>query len=225
MKRINLLSSFPKSKRNLKERNVNNKNIQLALKYSKEYFDGNRSQGYGGYYYDGRWVKVARKIIKLFKLKNNSKFLDVGCAKGFLMHDLKVILPKIKIYGIDVSKYAKENSIMNIRKNIKIMNCKNIKYKTNSFDGLVAINVVHNLNLDQCKKSIKEIQRVSNGKAFIQVDAYRDEFELKILKKWILTAKTYLKPNEWIDLFEECGYTGYYDFTILKSNKWLKSWG
>lgn len=223
MKRINLLSSFPKSKRNLKERNVNNKNIQLALKYSKEYFDGNRSQGYGGYYYDGRWVKVARKIIKLFKLKNNSKFLDVGCAKGFLMHDLKVILPRIKIYGIDVSKYAKENSIMNIRKNIKIMNCKNIKYKTNSFDGLVAINVVHNLNLDQCKKSIKEIQRVSNGKAFIQVDAYRDEFEFKILKKWILTAKTYLKPNEWIDLFEECGYTGYYDFTILKSNKWLKS--
>ena len=223
MKRINLLSSFPKSKRNLKERNVNNKSIQLALKYSKEYFDGNRSQGYGGYYYDGRWVKVARKIIKLFKLKNNSKFLDVGCAKGFLMHDLKVILPKIKIYGIDVSKYAKENSIMNIRKNIKIMNCKNIKYKTNSFDGLVAINVVHNLNLDQCKKSIKEIQRVSNGKAFIQVDAYGDEFELKILKKWILTAKTYLKPNEWIDLFEECGYTGYYDFTILKSNKWLKS--
>ena len=223
MKRINLLSSFPKSKRNLKERNVNNKNIQLALKYSKEYFDGNRSQGYGGYYYDGRWVKVARKIIKLFKLKNNSKFLDVGCAKGFLMHDLKVILPRIKIYGIDVSKYAKENSIMNIRKNIKIMNCKKIKYKTNSFDGLVAINVVHNLNMEQCKNSIKEIQRVSKGKAFIQVDAYRDEFEFKILKKWILTAKTYLKPNEWIDLFEECGYTGYYDFTILKSNKWLKS--
>ena len=61
-----------------------------------------------------------RKIIKLFKLKNNSKFLDVGCAKGFLMHDLRNGT-KIKIYGIDVSKYAKENLIMNIRKNIKIM--------------------------------------------------------------------------------------------------------
>ena len=72
------------------------------------------------------------------------------------MHDLKVILPRIKIYGIDVSKYAKENSIMNIRKNIKIMNCKNIKYKTNSFDGLVAINVVHNLILDQCKNQSKK---------------------------------------------------------------------
>jgi len=223
MKKFNLLSSFPKSKRSLKERHVNKKNIQIALKYSREYFDGSRSQGYGGYYYDGRWVAVANKIIKLFNLKNNSKFLDIGCAKGFLIHDLKIILPKLKIYGIDISQYAKDNSILNIKKNIKIMNCKKLEYKSNFFDGLVAINVVHNLDLKECKKAIKEIQRVSGGKAFIQVDAYRNEFELKVLKKWILTAKTYLKPTEWIELFKECGYTGYYDFTILKTNKWLKS--
>ena len=222
MKKFNLLSSFPKSKRNLRERNINKKNIQLALKYSKEYFDGNRSQGYGGYYYDGRWVAVARKVIKKFNLNNNSRFLDVGCAKGFLMHDLKIILPALKVYGIDISQYAKDNSILNIKKNIEIMNCKKLRYKSNFFDGLVAINVVHNLEIEQCKEAIKEIQRVSKGKAFIQVDAYRDEIELKVLKKWILTAKTYLKPKEWIKLFKECGYTGYYDFTILKTNKWLK---
>ena len=222
MKKFNLLSSFPKSKRSLKERNVNKKNIQIALKYSKEYFDGNRSQGYGGYYYDGRWVAVARKVIKKFNLNNNSRFLDVGCAKGFLMHDLKIILPALKVYGIDISQYAKDNSILNIKKNIEIMNCKKLRYKSNFFDGLVAINVVHNLEIEQCKEAIKEIQRVSKGKAFIQVDAYRDEIELKVLKKWILTAKTYLKPKEWIKLFKECGYTGYYDFTILKTNKWLK---
>ena len=102
MKKLSLLSSFPKSKRNLKERNVNKNNIKVALKYSKEYFDGTREQGYGGYYYDGRWVNIARKLIKLFKLKNGSKFLDIGCAKGFLIHDLKIILPNLKIYGIDI---------------------------------------------------------------------------------------------------------------------------
>lgn len=222
MKKINLLSSFPKSKRSLKDRNVNKKNIQIALKYSREYFDGNRSQGYGGYFYDGRWVAVANKIVKLFNLKNNSKFLDVGCAKGFLMHDLKTILPKLKLYGIDISKYAKDNSIPSIRKNITITNCKKLNYNKNFFNGLVAINVVHNLEINECKKAIKEIQRVSGGKAFIQVDAYRNELELRVLKKWILTAKTYLKPKEWLELFEECGYTGYYDFTILKKNKLLK---
>ena len=223
MKKLSLLSSFPKSKRNLKKKNLNKNNIKVALKYSKEYFDGTREQGYGGYYYDGRWVNIARKLIKLFKLKNGSKFLDIGCAKGFLIHDLKIILPNLKIYGIDISQYAKKNSILNVRKNIKIMNCKKLNYRKNFFDGLVAINVVHNLEIDECKKAIIEIQRVSRGKAFIQVDAYRNQAELRVLKKWILTAKTYLKPTEWIELFKECGYTGYYDFTILKTNKWLKS--
>ena len=102
------------------------------------------------------------------------------------------------------------------------MNCKKLYFKNSFFDGLVAINVIHNLELEDCKKSIKEIQRVSDGNAFIQVDAYRNDYELNILKKWILTAKTYLKPSEWIQLFKDCGYTGFYDFTILKKNKWLK---
>ena len=102
------------------------------------------------------------------------------------------------------------------------MNCKKINFKSNFFDALIAINVVHNLDLDECKKAIQEIQRVSNGKAYIQVDAYRNEEEFDILKKWILTAKTYLRPNEWVELFKDCGYTGYYNFTILKSDKWLK---
>ena len=222
MTKINLLSSFPKSKRDLKNRNISKRNINLALKYGKEYFDGNRSQGYGGYYYDGRWVSVAHKLIKIFKLKKNSKFFDIGCAKGFLLHDLKTICPGLKIYGIDISNYAKINSIPTVRNNIKIANCKKLKFKNNFFDGLVAINVVHNLNYKDCKNAITEIQRVSGGNAFIQVDAYRNELELKILKKWILTAKTYLKPKEWVDLFKDCGYTGYYDFTILKVDKWLK---
>ena len=63
---------------------------------------------------------------------------------------------------------------------------------------------------------------------YIKIELYNsnitiDGNDLKVLKKWILTAKTYLKPTEWIELFKECGYTGYYDFTILKTNKWLKS--
>lgn len=222
MKKLNLLSSFPKSVRNLKERKISKKNINIALKYSKEYFDGNRSQGYGGYYYDGRWVNVARKLIGIFNLKSNHKFLDVGCAKGFLMHDIKTINPKIKVYGIDISKYAKLKSIPTIKNNIKINNCKKLPFQNNFFNSVVAINVVHNLNLSDCKKAIKEIQRVSNGKAYIQVDAYNNDQELKILKKWILTAKTYLKPKEWIKVFKDCGYSGYYNFTILKSDKWLK---
>lgn len=222
MKKFNLLSSFPKSNRNLKNRKISKKNINIALKYSKEYFDGKRSQGYGGYYYDGRWVDIARKLIRLFKLKSYHKFLDIGCAKGFLMHDVLTINPKIKVYGIEISKYAINNSIYTVRKKIKKYNCKILPFRKNYFNCVVAINVIHNLNINDCKKAIMEIQRISGGKAYIQVDAYRNQEELKVLKKWILTAKTYLKPHEWLKVFKECGYTGYYNFTILKIDKWLK---
>lgn len=220
-KKYKLLKS-KKSYRNLRDRDTSKKNKLIASKFSKEYFDGTRSQGYGGYYYDGRWVKIAKKLIKKFKLKKGSKVLDVGCAKGFLMHDLKKVSKnKIEVYGIDVSKYAKSRAMSSVKSKINIMNCKKLNFKDNSFDLVIAINVVHNLSSNLCKKSIKEIQRVSGGKAFIQVDAYRNDNELKILKKWIVTAKTYMKPAEWKQMFKETGYSGFYDYTILEDDKWL----
>tara|TARA_B110000027_G_scaffold58109_1_gene62901 strand:+ start:73 stop:747 length:675 start_codon:yes stop_codon:yes gene_type:complete len=220
-KRYKLLKS-KKSYRNLRDRDTSKKNKLIASKFSKEYFDGTRSQGYGGYYYDGRWVKIAKKLIKKFKLKKGSKVLDVGCAKGFLMHDLKKLSKnKIEVHGIDVSKYAKSRAMNSVKSKIKIMNCKKLNFKDNSFDLVIGINVVHNLSNNLCKKSIEEIQRVSGGKAFIQVDAYRNDNELKILKKWIVTAKTYMKPSEWKQMFKETGYSGFYDYTILEDDKWL----
>ena len=46
-----------------------------SLKFDKEYFDGTRDQGYGGYSYDGRWVKVAKKINKLYDLNKKLGYL------------------------------------------------------------------------------------------------------------------------------------------------------
>lgn len=119
MKKINLLKTFPKIYRNISSRKKDKKrNRNLALKFSKDYFDGNRNSGYGGYYYDGRWINIAKSIIKIYKLKKNSKVLDVGCAKGFLMYDLlKVSKNKIKVYGVDISSYAKSKAMPLIKKN------------------------------------------------------------------------------------------------------------
>ena len=216
-KSLNLLNTFEVIKRDIKARTINKEiNRKLALKFDKEYFDGTRDQGYGGYKYDGRWINVAQKLIKIFDLENNSNFIDIGCAKGFLMYDLFNINNKINIYGIDISNYAKINAPSEIRDNIEVKNCIPLNFKDNFFDCVVSINTIHNLNLTDCKKAISEIQRVSNGRAFIQVDAYRNDHELNIFKDWMLTAKTYLKPEEWLDLFNDVGYSGYYYWTILE---------
>jgi ubiquinone/menaquinone biosynthesis C-methylase UbiE len=216
----NLLGSFPKIFRDVNSRKKNKiKNRKLALKFAKDYFDGSRSSGYGGYYYDGRWVKIAKSIIKRYKLKTNSKFLDVGCAKGFLMHDIqKVSKNKIKVYGVDISRYAKSHALPSIKKKIKICDCKKLPFKDNFFDFVISVNTIHNLSKNQCIQSLKEIQRVSKGKAFVQVDAYTNKREYKKFLDWMLTAKTFLTPDKWKELFNKAGYSGDYYWTILKKN-------
>tara|TARA_A100001015_G_C14985189_1_gene711225 strand:- start:600 stop:1277 length:678 start_codon:yes stop_codon:yes gene_type:complete len=218
-KQLNLLNTFPKTARNIESRKLNKEiNRKLALEFGYEYFDGTREQGYGGYTYDGRWIEIAKELVDIFNLKDGSNFLDVGCAKGYLIYDLYNLNNNINVYGLDISEYAKKNSIEKIRENISIGNCKKLNYENNFFDCVVSINTVHNLDIEECKIAIKEIQRVSNGKAFIQVDAYRNDEELDLFKDWMLTAKTYLKPKEWLKLFEEVGYTGYYYWTILEKS-------
>jgi ubiquinone/menaquinone biosynthesis C-methylase UbiE len=218
MKKINLLKTFPKIYRDINSRKKDKKkNRSLALKFSKDYFDGNRNSGYGGYYYDGRWINIAKSIIKIYKLKKNSKVLDVGCAKGFLMYDLlKVSKNKIKVYGVDISSYAKSKAKPLIKKKIKICNCKKLPFKDNFFDFVISINTVHNLNKADCINAIKEISRVSKGKSFIQVDSYTNKKEYKKFLDWMLTSKTFLTPKKWKELFKIAGYKGDYYWTILK---------
>ena len=216
-KKLNLLNSFPKIARNINERLSNKEYFKSkALNFEFEYFDGPRTMGYGGYKYDGRWIEVAKKLIELFNLKNNSRILDIGCAKGFLLHDLYNLNPNFELHGVEISKYAIENSMTSVKNNIHNYNCKNLHFPDDYFDCVVAINTIHNLDIEDCISSIKEIQRVSSGRSFIQVDAYRNKEELDLFKDWMLTAKTYMMPSEWEKVFDEVGYTGYYFWTILE---------
>ena len=82
-----------RTKRNYVKRMNNDKVYcsKIAKKYSKEYWDGDRKFGYGGYkYIPGRWKPVAKKLIKTYKLNSKSKILDAGCGKGFLLHEIKL---------------------------------------------------------------------------------------------------------------------------------------
>ena len=97
-----------------------------SKKYSFNYWDGKRKYGYGGYkYIPGRWKKVAKNLIKKYKLNNNSKILDVGCGKGFLLYEIKLLLPNIKICGFDISKYAISKSMKLVKKNLFVFKAQN----------------------------------------------------------------------------------------------------
>ena len=217
MAEINLLSSLPKSKRSITERKEakTEDHVKISRMYGKEYFDGDREYGYGGYKYDGRWVSVAKDIKKHFELNDGEKVLDVGCAKGFLVKDFFDL--GIQSLGIDISKYAIDNSLLEIKDKLIIGSADKLPFPDDTFDAVVSINTIHNLDREKCKQAIKEMQRVSKNKKklFIQVDSYLNEEQKKIFESWVLTAKFYGYPKEWIELFKECDYEGDWNWTII----------
>ena len=100
--------------------------MKIARKFEFDFWDGKRRYGYGGYkYIPGRWKKVAQKLIKRYKLKDNSKVLDVGCGKAHILYEMKKILPKLKVFGFDVSKHAIKNAIPEIKKNLFVHDARN----------------------------------------------------------------------------------------------------
>ena len=216
MKEVSIITAnHLKTKRNYIERMVNDKVncMNVAKKYSKEYWDGDRKFGYGGYkYINGYLTPVAKKIIKIFKLSNNSKIVDIGCGKGFLLYEIKKILPKIKITGLDISKYAKQNAKKEIRSKIKIFNVKKkLPFRNKQFDLALSINCYHNLKINNLEIALKEISRISK-KQFVSVESYRNSLELFNLQCWALTCESFFSKDEWVWIFKKNNYKGLYEF-------------
>ena len=147
-------------------------------------------------------------------LNSSSKLLGVGCAKGFMVYDFKRLIPGISLTGIDISEYAIENTLKEVRDNVMVADAKLLPFENNSFDAVISINTIHNLEIDECAQALKEIERVSRGKSFITVDAFRDSDEEKRMYEWNLTAKTILSVVDWLKLFKDVGYTGDYYWFI-----------
>ena len=85
-----------------------------------------------------------------------------------------------------------------------------LPFEDNSFDVVVSINTVHNLELDECGKALREISRVSKKCSFITVDAYTNEKEKELMYGWNLTAKTIMSVDDWKIFFKKNGYNGDY---------------
>jgi SAM-dependent methyltransferase len=214
---INLLAKYPRAKRNLVTRKVGQAaNRVIASQFGREYFDGTRDQGYGGYRYDGRWLPIARDLAEHFKLNAGDRVLDIGCAKGFLMRDLMEVVPGLEVWGLEISQYAIDNCHDDARGRMLRGSAQRLPFASGSFAAALCINVIHNLGHDACLEAVKEIERVAPGRGYIQVDAYRNDDERDVFLDWVLTAETFGKPDMWRSLFARAGYTGDYYWTILE---------
>ncbi|EKD26352.1 MAG: methyltransferase type 11, partial [uncultured bacterium] len=172
--------------------------MKIARKFDKDFWDGKRRFGYGGYHYDGRYEVVAKKLIEAYNLNNNSKILDVGCGKGFILYEIKKLLPKCTIHGFDLSSYAIENSKPEIKELLYVHKAEDsYPYSDKEFDLVMSITTLHNLKIFDLKKALQEIERVGKNK-YIVVEGYRNEEELFNLQCWALTCECFFTPDEWV---------------------------
>ena len=216
MREYNLLDDYPSpQKKRLIGEDIRTINHRIVASYKgKDFFDGDRNYGYGGFKYDGRWKKVADKICIDYELNDNSSFLQLGCEKGFLLHDLKNKFDKMNLIGLETSQYAVSNSLNSIKKNIKM--CKDylsLDFEDNKFDFTIALGIVYTHNLGDAMKCIKEIERVGKGKSFITLASFDEQTDYWQFKKWSLLGTTILKKSEWREVLNHCNYSGDYYFT------------
>jgi SAM-dependent methyltransferase len=214
---IDLLKNYPKTTRNVKERGSvkTEEDRAIARQFGKEFFDGNRRHGYGGFNYNPRfWQLVIPTFRNHFNLSTDSSVLDVGCAKGFMLHDMAALIPGITVKGIDISEYSIENTIESMKHHVQVADAKALPFEDNYFDVVISINTVHNLEKDECGKALQEIERVSNEHSFITVDAYHNNEEKEAMLSWNLTGKTIMHVDEWKIFFDEIGYLGDYYWFI-----------
>jgi SAM-dependent methyltransferase len=214
---IDLLANYPRTRRNVDERGQTKTegDRALARQFGKDFFDGDRAHGYGGFSYNPRfWTPVIPTFQSHFGLKAGDSVLDVGCAKGFMMHDMAALIPGIQVKGVDVSAYAIENAIEDMRDHVQVASADRLPFPDKSFDVVISVNTIHNLAEADCARALSEIERVARRGAFVTVDAYFDEEQRRRMEAWNLTALTIMHAEDWKAFFAKAGYTGDYYWFI-----------
>ncbi len=213
-----LQNNHKKTKRNYLKRINDSKVdcIKIAKKYGYDYWDGLRKYGYGGHYYiKDYWKSFAIKLIKAYKLSNNSKVIDLGCGKGFLIYELKKILPDLSIVGVDLSKYAIKNAKKEIKENLIRLDLRSkIPFKTKEFDLAISLATFHNFDLSELEVAVNEMNRIAKKK-YLMVESFKSDKQRHNLQCWALTAETLISIKDWQWLFKKLSFNGEYEFILF----------
>jgi len=191
--------------------------MKIAKQYDKNYWDGERRYGYGGYsYMPGRWKPVAEALIQKYNLINDSSVLDVGCGKAFLLYEMKLLLPGLRVVGFDISKHGLADAKEDIRNSLFIHRAQDsYPFKDGEFDLVISLGCFHNLRIFELEKALTETERVGK-QGYIMLESYRNELEHFNLQCWALTCESFFDHEEWPWIYEHFGYKGDYEFIYFE---------
>lgn len=190
----------------------------IAKEYEKDYWDGDRRHGYGGYSYDGRWEVVAKDMIDHYGLKPGMKILDVGCGKAHLLYEFKKLIPGLEVRGVDISKWGLADAKEEVRENLTLAPAQDLPFEDDEFDLVYSLATFHNFKIMDLQRAINELNRVVKNpeRSYIMLESYRNEAERVNLMYWQLTCESFYSVDEWEWIYDHFDFKGDYSFIFFE---------
>jgi 2-polyprenyl-3-methyl-5-hydroxy-6-metoxy-1,4-benzoquinol methylase len=172
------------------------------LYYDEHYFN-NYHRGYSFAKMRPYFSVIAETLIRMFKPQ---QMLDVGCARGYLVHSFQEF--GVDCYGIDISEYALSSAPEKVkRKLLKVdIDHQGLPFESGVFDLITCLDVVeHLVNTDQ---AISEMGRVlkTDGTLYISVPSKLAHFLLGIIAARDPSHINIRSKNSWIETLDLLGF-------------------
>lgn len=170
--------------------------LTMSNKFNKDYYEDGIRKHLSGYQ-EYKWMPT-RSIPEAIDIKNNFTFetcVDFGCAKGFLVHALRIL--GVEAYGEDISEYAINNCHPKVKKYLSLPN-------NNKYDLLIAKDILEHVE----EKELPELLSLFITKAnqFFFVIPLGDDNMFRIREYEVDITHVTKKDEEWwIELFTKCG--------------------
>ena len=215
MREVDLLDQMPQPEKRI----VGSRTIEhriIASYRDREFFDGDRNCGYGGYVDDGRWGPVAERMIEYYKLKEGSSITQVNCEKGFLLGEFAK--RGMAVVGYEPSEYARRCA------DPKLKIYADVDEEFQKADLLIAIGVIYVGSLKRAIDALRETENYA-FQSFVTLAAYDSEEDLRLMRKWSLLGTTILRKDEWIEVMKHANYNGDYSFVTARTLRLCETTG
>ncbi|MHA1522499.1 MAG: class I SAM-dependent methyltransferase [Promethearchaeota archaeon] len=161
---------------------------------------------------------MLNQYVSKLNLPEGARILDVGCGTGGFGKAFQNL--GFEVYGIDVAprmvNLANKNGIQAIQGSI----LETLQYSSNTFDLVIAANVLHGFQSPERLHIYQEMARVSKGKILFHDYNAKRHLGVTIVEIWIEHGdyKNFIKkiPTEFHEVFHEV--------QIFKQKNSFSSW-